>query len=199
MKTEVDDIDLARNYWLSRDGGEVEGPFALEQLAGMWKSGLIYPTAKVCEDGTENWESITDVRRQFSGVMDASSHSVSTEPARRVVEKGLMEEARQNPIVYLALALFFGMFGIHNFWAGEVGRGLVKVFGAVMGLVAVTSGMDVGFLLLGVIAVWSLIEGIGGPVVISDQSEKETNWAAWIVFGILAVVWALIQSGVIFR
>ena len=48
-------------YWLSRDGGAAEGPFAEEQLLTMWQTGQVSAGALVTMNGEEEWQPITEI------------------------------------------------------------------------------------------------------------------------------------------
>lgn len=44
-------------------------------------------------------------------------------PARTYRERG----PKKSRLVYILLALFLGLFGIHNFYAGRIGTGVVQL------------------------------------------------------------------------
>lgn len=55
-------------------------------------------------------------------------------------------KSQKKRIVYQLLALFFGCLGVHNFYAGYIGKGVVQLI------------MSLTCFLTGVVAVWVLIE-----------------------------------------
>jgi TM2 domain-containing membrane protein YozV len=52
--------------------------------------------------------------------------------------------------VYIILALFFGFLGVHNFYAGNLGRGLVQLL-----TVLILGWFVIGFV---IVFIWVLIE-----------------------------------------
>ena len=43
------------------------------------------------------------------------------------------EDRPKNPVVYVLLGIFLGVFGVHNFYSGEADRGGLKVIGWIVG------------------------------------------------------------------
>ena len=55
-------------------------------------------------------------------------------------------KSQKKRIVYQLLALFLGCLGVHNFYAGYVGKGVAQLIMSLTGL------------LTGIVALWALIE-----------------------------------------
>lgn len=55
-------------------------------------------------------------------------------------------ESQKKRIVYVLLALFLGGLGIHNFYAGYVGKGVIQLI------------MSLTIVLVGIVGIWVLIE-----------------------------------------
>jgi hypothetical protein len=158
----IDEIDLARVYFLSTSDGLESGPHTLRSIGESFRRGDIYPTARVREEGTENWMPITDLRRQFPGLMSASS----TRPSSVVIQGPTHPPA--HPGIYRILALFFGYLGAHNFYAGEVALGISKLaLGSLATLILLASNSDfallVGSALFLTLFTWVIVELIRGP------------------------------------
>lgn len=58
------------------------------------------------------------------------------------------EKSEKSKLAYILLGIFLGCFGIHNFYAGETGKGVAKLLITVLSL---------GFLSLGV-WIWMIVE-----------------------------------------
>lgn len=46
---------------------------------------------------------------------------------------------RKVRLIYILLALFLGMFGVHNFYAGYVGRGVLQLIFSCTGFLAIVT------------------------------------------------------------
>lgn len=97
---------------------------------------------------------------------------------------------------YILLALFFGGFGAHNFYAGQSALGLTKL---VISIVAVlTWGFGVGILLMGVNFVWCLIDIFSfsnskvEKVVTPEQEKSDHNFFLYIIIGAVILIVAAI-------
>ena len=74
-------------YWLSRDGGSSEGPFAESQLLNMWNAGGITAAAQVCLEGTDDWI-------PASMIVDEKDTEIKKEEAKRAGHARRLELAR---------------------------------------------------------------------------------------------------------
>lgn len=149
-----DSVDLLRTFWLADPGGQARGPFTLEQIAGMFRSGAIYATAVICEVGTESWRPVTELRREFSALFTGvRAASVASVPVQK--------SAGYNVGTYRVLALLLGGIGAHNFYASEVGPGILKlVLLAAGGLFSMIGelGLVISWLIAAVVLVIVVIE-----------------------------------------
>jgi|GEM_PF-2789143 len=157
---EYDDIDLSRMYFLTTATGATDGPISLKEIGARFQRGDIYPTAKVCEVGGEQWQSVSNLRREFPAIMSGRMSMPPQEPVRA---GALREPVSQG--IYRLLALFFGGLGAHNFYGAELGAGFTK-----LGLLLALIIMDLagwsflaGAILIS-LAVWVLIDLVRGPV-----------------------------------
>lgn len=127
-------------YWLET-GGEASGPFTAGQIREMFRTGAIPATAQVCPRGGRAWQPVLTLME----VMGARDTHAGT---------------------YRVLALLFGTMGVHNLYAGEMGRFLVKLvlgFGALF-LFLLGAGLEVfGWMLFAALLGWTLVEIISGP------------------------------------
>ena len=155
MQNTIDAVDQSRQFYLSRDGSGVEGPFFLEQLSQMWSRGEIYATAQLQEVGTETWQPVTNYRALFA----------ANSTLNRKVNPALASSSGKSVDVvsYLLLAIFFGGLGIHNFTADQKFEGLIKVgFTAVAAIVSLfySDFVVMAWLLAGVVLILNLINVI---------------------------------------
>lgn len=166
----TDDIDLYRAFWVSSSPGSVTGPFTLEQIGGMWRAGQLYATAQICEEGASDWHPVTTLRRDFPEIM-STGRTVSMPVT---VSNKATGEKDFHVGTYRVLGLLFGTMGVHNFFAGEICPGLVKLL-----LFAVGGSVWLfdphlalfGLMVLLVSAVMALIEVINGGVKNDDPVE----------------------------
>jgi TM2 domain-containing membrane protein YozV len=77
----------------------------------------------------------------------------SNSSLRRHAEKVARKKDR---FLYVFLALVFGEIGVHNYYSGHVGRGLLKAF--VLFLFVITEGTQLSSILLGFSSLWIFIE-----------------------------------------
>jgi hypothetical protein len=159
----TDDVDLYRTFWVSSQG-EINGPFTLEQIGEMWRSGRIYATAQACEVGSEIWFPVTNLRRDFPELM--ATGRTSAPPPQRVTIKEPV-----NPVnvgVYRVLAILLGHIGVHDFYAGYVAAGIWKIGLLLLSFFLLSSGTSIFILfgsifLFGLVA-WILYDLIKGPL-----------------------------------
>jgi TM2 domain-containing membrane protein YozV len=165
---QLDSIDLMREFWISQNGEVPGGPFTLEQIGSMWRSGAVYATAQVCESGSETWLPVTSLRRDFPAAFGAAAAVRNSSPVSAPVA------ASYHPGIFRILLLVLGGLGGHNFYAGDVGAGLQKLFLLVVAVVAPILAGDLGLLLSWGIAVIVfivlVIELIRGESIPSGRS-----------------------------
>ncbi len=127
-------------YWLST-GGEASGPFTADQIREMHRSGAIPATAMVCPRGGTVWQ-----------------------PSMTLIDMAKQHDAHVG--TYRVLGILLGLIGVHNLYAGEMGRFLGKLGmgGCMAFLFFVGHGMEAfGGMLFALLAVWTLMEVISGP------------------------------------
>lgn len=158
------DTTTSQTYWISRDGGDVTGPFTMSQLRSMWMSGQIFATAQVCEDGGSRWRPVTAMG------LDAP---VSFTTTQRPINSG--DGTRVHSGAYRVICFFFGLIGVHNFFAGEVEAGICKAIGAAVAVAVVLFGGSMGFLgwiVIFFVWIFALADLINGPSSQKEQEEK---------------------------
>lgn len=177
-----------KTYWVARPGETPAGPFTFEQIMAMWNVGRFTADMMICRDGAEFWS-----------------------PLVKAVGAATREEVKPpcHVGVYRLLALFFGTFGAHNFFAGEVASGLFKWI--LVGLAAALFSVRLEFLawlILIIVGVWAVAELINGPstIRVDDRSDEQKAVATAarqpimkavlaILVVILVTIWIITAQG----
>ena len=152
MTTNTRDKSTATDLFYLANGELVTGPYAMDQVRGMWKTGSVYATTLICAEGSANW-------RQVSEMMADTPEPV-------------------NPAVYRVLCFFFGMMGIHNFVEGNAAAGIWKIALTVIGawlFSAGSSGTVFGGTVLLFVAAWAFGELVKGPVPVAKVEKVEAD------------------------
>lgn len=147
-------------YYVMR-GGDAEGPFTVSQMRNMWSSGNINLSNQYCHPGGDEWLPIEDIVY----LMELKGESPKLKAATRYPMDQIAKKARST---YILLALFFGMFGIHNFYIMRTGCGLTQL------LATLSCGLLMAFtpymvFALVFVAVWVLIEAV---VITTDADGR---------------------------
>lgn len=123
-------------------GEEQRGPFTLEQLQGMWRAGAVTMETNYWVEGFDEWMPLETILEllQPSPQQHRSHTSYPASTLRKPKSRG----------VYIILGLLFGCLGIHNFYAGYVGRGAAQLI-----ITVLLSWTIIGLLLT---VVWALVE-----------------------------------------
>ncbi|MBR3694783.1 MAG: NINE protein [Akkermansia sp.] len=95
-------------YHITQPGGTPHGPYTLEQLQALQASGKINAETLYFTRGMDNWASICTLLPNVMPVVPTASN----------------EKSR---LAYIILAIFFGTWGVHNFYAGYNGKGLTQL------------------------------------------------------------------------
>jgi TM2 domain-containing membrane protein YozV len=98
----------ARPYFIDQNG-ETKGPYTIRQLQSMWNAGGITGRTMYCQEEDSEWRALSTIVEQ----LEAPAASAVTQPSVVLVK------ATKSRGVYIILGLFFGLLGIHNFYAGH--------------------------------------------------------------------------------
>lgn len=102
------------HYYIS-DGGQEQGPFIKSQLRSMWDKGALSAEAFYWREGMMKWEKIS--------LWAARSQPPQPAKAEFLV---LPSQSAKSRGIYIILGLFFGGFGVHNFYAGYYASGALQ-------------------------------------------------------------------------
>lgn len=116
----------------------------------------------------------TAPERSEANVVVAEDKANETEPAReRVIEKTtIIKEVPVNKgvnrVVYILLAFFFGMIGIHRFYAGHAFAGICYLLCSIIGW-SLTWFLGIGFIILGIEMIFCLYDIVRAAFATADE------------------------------
>jgi TM2 domain-containing membrane protein YozV len=144
-------------------GSEQKGPYTFSQVQNMWRSGVITADTLYCQQGFDKWLPVSSL----AGQLDSQAA-----PLSRPVPSAEQPESDKRILPAFLLCLFFGILGIHAFYAGRRLEGILYL------VVFVLAMWPIGGLLLIVSAVCSIIDLI--RIIIGaykdGQGRKITKW-----------------------
>jgi TM2 domain-containing membrane protein YozV len=133
--------------------GQQSGPYTINQMKAMWQNGNINVGTNYWQAGMAGWQSLANIRH----FMDAP---VANNPGNQIVINQVNQQPAYHPAMmlssksrgtFIVLGLFFGCFGVHNFYAGYSGKGVAQL------LISVFLGLFFGFGFF-ITWIWMLIE-----------------------------------------
>lgn len=149
-------------------GSEQQGPYSFDDILMYEKIGEVTsqtPVRLADHDIWKKWEDIKIERaalEQRKKLFENSTHEISAAlssaaflPSTRIVKRDGPQLSRS---VYIVLALFLGMAGIHNFYAGHSARGVIQLLLTLAGIGLAVSGIYFGLVFMAVVTVWVLAE-----------------------------------------
>ena len=95
-------------------GDEQRGPFTLEQLQGMWRSGSVTMDSKYWIEGLDEWMPLSSILELFQPQQRAYQAQAYFAP---------VAQPTWNPGVALVLSFFIP--GLGQMYRGEIGRGFL--------------------------------------------------------------------------
>jgi TM2 domain-containing membrane protein YozV len=135
--------------------GQQSGPYTLNQIKAMWQNGNINVSTNYWQAGMAGWQPLANIR-QFLDMPAAQS------PGNQIVIQQVNQQPAYHPAMlvspksrgtFIVLGIFFGCFGVHNFYAGYAGRGIAQL------LISVFLGLFFGFGFF-ITWIWMIIEVI---------------------------------------
>lgn len=122
---------MATLYHLAQPGGTPHGPYDVETIKGMIMRGEINAETLCFTPGMADWTPLYDV------LLAAVPHvPFATRPAGK------------QRIAYILLGIFFGVIGMHNFYAGYIKKGIIQLMMSVFSCTLLTP----------FVFIWNLIE-----------------------------------------
>ena len=95
--------------------GEQAGPYSIEQIRLMLRTGQASKHTLYWQDGLTEWLPLSTIADELQPRPASSSFTAQYQAPPR--------ESDYSRGIYIILALFFGLLGIHNFYAGRIGVG----------------------------------------------------------------------------
>lgn len=86
------------------------------------------------------------------------------------VESRLTNDRKSTGLSYV-LWFFVGLFGAHNFYLGRTAVAVIQLILTIIGIA--TSFLGVGFVLIGVVGLWTLVDAFLIPGAIRDDLERK--------------------------
>ena len=115
--------------WFIADGSQSFGPYSSEQLREFAKAGKVNPNNYVRRDDQQEWIEASRVNGLFEGVLTIAppTPTVAFSTATHGVPPGraVPHVDTPNRLVAALLALFLGGVGVHLFYLGKIGRGII--------------------------------------------------------------------------
>jgi TM2 domain-containing membrane protein YozV len=144
------------SYYLLLNGQQ-NGPFTFNQMKTMWQSASINAGTQYWQIGMSSWQPLANIRHFIDspGANQSGAPIVINQVNQNVAAVAAaypqaMMRSPKSRGAYIVLGLFLGCFGIHNFYAGYVGRGIAQL------LITLFLGwLVIGFFITGL---WALIE-----------------------------------------
>jgi TM2 domain-containing membrane protein YozV len=103
-------LPTSSSYFIEQDN-QTRGPYTIGQLRSMWNTGAITSKTTYCQEGDEHWH-------PMSAIQDLLESTGPTSRQEFVVVKSAKSRG-----TYIILGIFFGIFGVHDFYAGRYRRG----------------------------------------------------------------------------
>jgi TM2 domain-containing membrane protein YozV len=156
------------NWYLLRNG-QAYGPYPEEQVRGWVRAGQVAADELLNREGEPNWQPLGAIP-EFAGDL-----AVAPAPAPFTSPAGVPSYYGVNPprdkIVAGVLALLLGPLGVHHFYLGNTGRGVLYLL---------VSLLSAGTLAL-IVWAFSIIDGIMYLSKPDDQFQR--NYHHWFCSG----------------
>jgi TM2 domain-containing membrane protein YozV len=121
-------------------GSEQKGPYTFSQLQSMWRSGAITADVLYTQEGFDEWVAISTLSELLDPKPERPANSVSAQhPA---LSRSFGSESDKHILPALILYFFFGIFGVHAFYAGRPKQGCIFL---ALWLLPVLAGMLLPF------------------------------------------------------
>lgn len=108
---------VANEYFITLDGA-VQGPFTLGQMQSMWSAGRLNLRTQFMKGEAGAWEAMSVLVPLLEPAIPVRGE--------RTTDDVQVVATRKSRGMFMVLGLIFGSIGLHNFYAGFVGKGIVQ-------------------------------------------------------------------------
>lgn len=122
--------------------GEQRGPYTIDQLRHMWRSGSLTRETPHLMDGYDEWQPLSFIADVLEPTPTSAAQSAWRKSSPVVIAKSRG--------IYIILGLFLGGLGIHNFYVGRIKQAIIQLSVALL-----TGWLVLPLFLLGI---WIIIE-----------------------------------------
>lgn len=116
----------------------------------------------------------SETQTQVSAKQTSTIPSSEAVARMTLIETRLANERKSTVLAYI-LWLFLGTLGAHCFYLGKTGQGLFRLLAFVVAIFLMFSGpagMYLGFLIIGILGIWALIDAFLIPRMIRKDTEQ---------------------------
>lgn len=127
------------NWHLLRNE-ETHGPYPEEQLREWIRSGNVVASDKVAREGDSTWVSV-DMVPEFAAEL-AAAPAQAAAASSTAAPAGAATGAKKDKLVAGILAILLGGLGVHHFYLGSMGRGILYIVLACVGISPILGIID---------------------------------------------------------
>jgi TM2 domain-containing membrane protein YozV len=91
-------------------------------------------------------------------------------PSSDVARLMQYDAAKKSAVIAYLLWFFLGGFGVHRFYLGRIGSGIVMAIIAILSWITVV--VAIGFLGLAVIGIWWLVDALLIPGIVTQANQE---------------------------
>ncbi|MEY2746696.1 MAG: hypothetical protein RL112_1738 [Planctomycetota bacterium] len=152
-------MDAASATWHYVLAGERRGPVLEAELLALVRSGAVPRDALAWTEGMATWQPLQATRLAGALVPTPPTPPMPPPPAAAAFPPIPQEPVaeRKSRIAYILLAVLVG-FGVHNFYAGYMQRGVLQLVLWCTGLVGTVLCCGVGAPLILGVWIWGIVE-----------------------------------------
>jgi len=150
--------------WYLLRGGEPHGPYSEQQIREWIRTGQLAPSEMLNKVGEPNWKRV-DECPEFAADLASKAPTTPYVPASFTPTTYTSPNPPKDRIVAGILAILLGGLGIHHFYLGNIGRGILYIF---LGCI-------------GISPILGLIDGI--LYLVKSEEEFQRNYPNWFCSG----------------
>ena len=149
-------MDAGRAHWFYVQAGERRGPVLEAELLALVRSGAVARDALAWTEGMATWQPLQATRLAGALVPTPPTPPPPAAATFPPIQQEPVAE-RKSRIAYILLAVLVG-FGVHNFYAGYMQRGVLQLVLWCTGLAGTVVCCGVGAPLIVGVWIWGIVE-----------------------------------------